>query len=1182
MVLVNDKEISVYKLDTVGSVKNRIASEFDTLPKYIIGVPETVTTEKKIKMKDILSIIQKNANKSSDFEAFLEKNKELIKDLKLKEDVLYVWLAYNKKLESLSEYSSIILDQIAQKLVDNGYFSSVKEFLQFWKNRKNIKMELEFNINKQKIENEKYTELYDKFEQIQDGLVYTEFKTEKVALDMVLDFKDITILEIFNYIILNEKVPFATCKNYCKILKDYMPSDEWKITSEDSIFLKINEKALIDQTKFKDYTDVKIGTSGDTTNATMKLVTERGYVSRDQFIDRFLSIFKNNKVSYTDINETEVIGTFYFPQERIDTYVFSDLVMNNPIFSTLINIDESTKATKKKTEFSQPWLYIHFNHPSTGHISAAISQKIVDRTDQVMRNEDAEIFPHGEPYIRVRVKGKHKYSIEFFQEIFSNLLVMYKEEYNEIVKIYQKYIPDFGIIEEIDVKPLKQSDLAPEIFVSNFSRYCAEPPTIVSDKEAKKYKKEGKQVMVFPRNVPESGPVYLSDGQNQHKYVCLNPDYPYPGLQVNTKLSNSKEFPYLPCCFKTNQQNKKGKHYRHYYFGEELETKEKKQQDLIVTDKILGPEKYGMLPKDLQKLFEVLDTDTNYKYIRVGVHRNPSSLLNAVMVGLHEQTGILELTDQDERDARLLQIRSELADKMNSVLARQSCYDMTTEQISENLNNPEVYMDPKLYTQMLENYFDCNIFLFNRQKMFLPRFAQSYYKQHRLSTCIFIYEHLGSESDNAKYPQCELIIRWNVNKKDDTEFFFPYEDKISRNINKVFRLLNESYVLSNKIPEIIFPLPDDINPVSQHIDTYGKTRCINLLYKNKNISLLTDPMPPLPVIEVEKSIYKTGKTTALEIIKNLGSNPVSQSIENSSTLAEINFIVGNVNVSIPIEQGEEPLKNVTIKYDINYLNTEKSALQIFNQNKKISRYVTEYMFWLFSNYIQRENITEITNKVLANFAKSNFLIDKKHQYNLVSKKFSLNNNVITRNGQLIVKNEEMTKRLMYVLKLFSIRDLKTLRSYHTRQFISQYYVDITDFEYHSTQVILQGEDSIDKWIQENRFSLQLHRNIQPGKTPYFFKNDLIDEDKVFLAQNANNLEMALSIAINWYRNAYNIALDAEKTTKKYAFILYSYINPENIKTIEIKGETLPQKIRLIGYKIEGIPSYTALLDLNNI
>jgi hypothetical protein len=1187
MVLINGDEILVYKLDTDQTFLSRIASHFNTLPKYIYGLPDNFISVEQLKIKDILSLIKKDASKSTDFDTFLEKNKDRLGNLDTKKDILYVWLSYNKNMEDMSEYSSAILDQFADPFVKKEYFSSPKEFVQFWKTgRESVKKDLEIKIKQQKAESKKYTDLYEIFENIEEGLGFTEFNTERVMLSMILDLKDITILEIFNHLLLNESIPFAICKNYYKILKDYIPPEDWTIQGDDSIMLKMHEKIIVDPAKHKDYTDVKISVSGDISkeivSVLMKLTTERGYLSRDKFIDRFMNAFSNkNTIAYKNVDETEVLGVFYFPQERINTYVFSDLVMNNILFASLINIDESSKATKKKTESSQPWLYIHFNHPSTGHITAAITQKIVDRSDSIMREEDAEIFPHGQPYIRVRAKGRDRKSVEFFQEMFAKLLVLYGQKYNEIVEIYEQFIPDFGVVEQIDVPVLKQTDLAPEIFVSNFSRYCSEErnPTIVSDKQAKKFAKEGKEVMTFPRNIPENGQTYLSDGKNQYNYVCLNPEFPYPGLQVNTKLSNSEEFPYLPCCFKNEQSNKSGGIYRKYYFGEELEIKDKKQQELITTDKILNVDKYGTLPNELQKLFEILDTNTNYKYIRIGVHRNHSSFLNAVMVGLHDQTGILDL-DETKREAKILEIRNELSAKNIATMARQCCYDETTNQISQNLANPEIYMDPKFYSQLLESYFNCNIFLFNRDKMVLPRFTQSFYKNHRVSDCVFIFEHWGSESDNAKYPQCELIIRWNTKKKDDTEYFFPYENKISRNMNKVFRLMNESYSLNKKIPETIFPIPDEIKIISQTIDSYGKTRCVNVNYKGTVISIITDPIPPLPVVETNE-LYKTKKDNALELLRKLGIEPSSQVAENPSepVLIQINSVLGNVGIAVPIHKSTI-ISGLSTFYGVTYPQKDSSALDTFNNNKKIVRYMTEYLFWLFSNYIQNDNIEQITDKVLAKFAKKTFVIDPKHKYEMVPKLFG-NNNGIMRNGQMVVQSEEVIKRLMYILKLYSVRDIKTLRSYYIRRAITHYYVDITDFDYHPSQVILQGEDSIDKWIQESKFVNNIHRDIVVGQPiPYFFKNDLVDEDKVFLAQNANSLEMAIAVGLNWQKYGYNSGMDTDNTTKKYAFTLYSYVNSDNITVRKVTGKQTNSEIRIMGYKLSGSPFYTTLLDLH--
>ena len=261
MVTVNNEEFPLFQLDTETSILTRLASRYGSIPKYLF-FPDGKFPEKPsgdIQVVDLLKIIKKDAKRSTDFKKFWEKNEAKMKanNLDNEKDVLHVWLVYNKELERLAEYNPIILVEVAKTLnIDQ------EEFERFWKDKRPLlKKDLENRIKYVHLENEKYTELYNTFEQIADGLVYTEFNPQKVFLTVSLDLQDITLLEIFNYLILNDSVPFATCKNYYKILKDFIPSEEWgknEITNTEEILLKVNEKINIETEKYKDYTDVKI------------------------------------------------------------------------------------------------------------------------------------------------------------------------------------------------------------------------------------------------------------------------------------------------------------------------------------------------------------------------------------------------------------------------------------------------------------------------------------------------------------------------------------------------------------------------------------------------------------------------------------------------------------------------------------------------------------------------------------------------------------------------------------------------------------------------------------------------------------------------------------------------------------------------------------------------------------
>jgi hypothetical protein len=76
--------------------------------------------------------------------------------------------------------------------------------------------------------------------------------------------------------------------------------------------------------------------------------------------------------------------------------------------------------------------------------------------------------------------------------------------------------------------------------------------------------------------------------------------------------------------------------------------------------------------------------------------------------------------------------------------------------------------------------------MLNFVKIIIPRNLECYYKMKNKDRCIFVFEHMGSRSDKALYPQCELIIRQVSEYKKETESVFPYNSEISKNIFDVF------------------------------------------------------------------------------------------------------------------------------------------------------------------------------------------------------------------------------------------------------------------------------------------------------------------------------------------------------------------------------------------------------------
>ena len=104
---------------------------------------------------------------------------------------------------------------------------------------------------------------------------------------------------------------------------------------------------------------------------------------------------------------------------------------------------------------------------------------------------------------------------------------------------------------------------------------------------------------------------------------------------------------------------------------------------------------------------------------------------------------------------------------------------------------------------------------------------------------------------------------------------------------------------------------------------------------------------------------------------------------------------------------------------------------------------------------------------------------------------------------------------------------------------------MSDFDQYQFQVILQGDNSVDKWIQEQKTKYFLYDSVQPQLiTPYFFKNDLVD-DKIYLAQNTDDIGKAMNIYNIWKKFNWNVGNDlitSNQLDRFLTFSLFRYIN----------------------------------------
>ena len=200
-----------------------------------------------------------------------------------------------------------------------------------------------------------------------------------------------------------------------------------------------------------------------------------------------------------------------------------------------------------------------------------------------------------------------------------------------------------------------------------------------------------------------------------------------------------------------------------------------------------------------------------------------------------------------------------------------------------------------------------------------------------------------------------------------------------------------------------------------------------------------------------------------------------------------------------------------------------SLLTRYNNYKKLTRYITEYMYWLYSRYLHNKGY-EMNLLTIAKFGKTKIKVIKDFKYMPIEQTFKENSSIM-RNKRLVVDSTETKKRLLYVLRNYMKRHRKDLLTYRNRQKINKFYIDLTDFDQYPTQVLLQGKQSVTKWINNQRNIYELYDSVQVDFIkPYFFTNTHIDED-IWLAYNTTTSKEALAIARTWSIEGYNPTLE---------------------------------------------------------
>lgn len=733
-----------------------IAFKSGTIPKYV-----AIYDTKVYMLEDLIkSSIE---NDTLDFKSFFNSVSNIFSSLS-ESDILELWLSMNTEIINNSTLIFYLQTEIGNVFDIESF---ITHDLQSFRD----------TLSRQKrIFREKYETSQSEQNKLSKSIEHTEFVQTSQVVNVVFT-EHIPLVVLFDNFVPTANIFFGYYSGLYKYLDTYTPTELDKYNLTDQFIIHRNS---IDNTKSQII--VSLAKNSPVIELTI-LIDEQ----IDTIISELLESLSIIEFEYS-IQTISTQGLIFYVGYTTDKYIFSDFIMNNSIVSSLFSLGEFTSIGGKI---------------STSRIygkKVAVNGTVSPRT-LISSSSDFKylntLLSVNDNYIRLFItKSKSINDTIEFIDLFSRSLALYYEEYNKIYSIYSEILDSIKLplplkISKKRVFTIPQQKLATDLFIPNYSRVCPHIPITAN---------KGDPLSIeFPIN---SGLFYK----------CSDPVYKYPGVRENI-LPNSDVYPYIPCCFKTDQSNKP-KFIKYYGIKERTRTE---QIRLITTLKVLNPSFFGILPKPIEDIFTSINL--NKSFARYGVSHEKDSFIECLNVALS--------TNYSRED--LL--------KINISLCMQENPSLTQREIEAQIRSRSVYLDPRKYIRLAERLFDVNIYVFDVHGVVIPNHVMGYYMSVPINRkCIAIYEHRENQV-------CELVAEWDV---QNSEFEFVF----SKRWTQVFtRLIDSSYIQwigANKLYR--YSIPEYVSDArGQYIDMYGKVRGLLLNINSHDVFIETSPIMPLNI-----------------------------------------------------------------------------------------------------------------------------------------------------------------------------------------------------------------------------------------------------------------------------------------------------------------------------------------------
>ena len=1144
------KKIPIYKADHQTSIVRRIASAFDTLPQLLsislFNLDTNVLfydfkTFVRSNFKGTLSLVLRSYSSKCNF-IVNEKNRDLIlatwikEEFKNKDNSVPDGFFLLGVKNNIREYLN---DQPRFGIVDYDFQDDDDDIKIIIKNMKDYMSNYDAILSqfqrKEKQSEESLRE-YETLSPLERDIFISETTTFLTRTKNSTIQPDIRLL--FDHIKTTELITFASYGNMYKVHSGQVILPEW---TEQNAFSHIVLKIKSDEKSFSTCT-VRIENN--------KVLYETELQKYDEEVINVIA--KLLGVEIEETTEEKISGHFYM-KFFFDKTLLLDMIATNRVLSKLLFTNEIIKASRERKS-----IYTYFedaDRPEYGTTTLSLSNQSYKKLPDKLKIE-ARLNKIN--FVRCRIsKAKNRLAVQYIMDTLCNMLPIYELEKNKINREYIKYIPDFETNkpDEISIKEDKAFDLlrsnVPDLFVKVYTRQCFNSPAIVDETAISSQDKKNKSLyMKYPKDTDDAKWYTCSD-DTEYKYIGLKKPKQLKGLDLN-------KYPYIPCCYKENQIEKSGTKY--YKYEKNIkDDQEKKQQDTIKTNKFVGFNHFGLLPTSLNNLFTILDTDEQ-EFFRKGVASVYHSFLECVYEAVDDS---FQTASKETRETMMAQKIKEInGDKNLLSIGKQEMFDSTEIRIEK-----EKYTSPERWVSILSEHFDCFIYVYRNSELIIPRHKNGHYELFRnmttLSPVVLVYEHEGGEFDTSPVPRCELIAR----RKEDRTKYKHYFSKDKKHYTNVIRQIYSSlkrtkYTHGFITKDKTYKLNDvPVKILKQAVDSYGKTRLLQIKYKDQTVDIYTTPIQPLRA-PIEN--YWNPSPVKNSIINELFKGYKKERTVNDK-LHAIEGEIGNVLCTIPINASSvKPSRKIYLP-----LVSKRSVYEEYMDFRTKTTYMIEHILHSYSAWSDDMKSKDIEQ----------FLSSKVNFTSSVDTKYSL---FFSEKGKVTVPYT-LRNKILYSIRLMEQRDKNGLTNFRYKTTVENAYHEPEDFKKYTNEVITTDDQLWNEYIKrgdvKQKYYVSLNKavkdltNDENGRFMFFFSNKLVS-DKTFILLKCVDRKDAILQSANWIKYRYILPSASVSNIDTVLPDIYVYLSSDNIKSKIRDG-----KAKILITKINDVEMSFAIMEI---